>query len=105
MAKRIKIPTELNTVKIIEELLGLTESLLNANWHKIDRMRSGQDGKIAVSMSYRIEYQGNERALKATIAFGERVHDSRETVIDPNQTEMFAGTNGDETNGEEANEE
>jgi len=76
---------ETNDEQIIEGLEELTGELLRANWGAINRIREGQDGMIGVAMAYRIDYNGEERTLKATISFGKRIHESREKTIDPRQ--------------------
>jgi hypothetical protein len=82
MAKK----TENEGVKIIEGLLSLTKMLLNDHWTDIDELRD--DGKIGINVAYRIDYEGKERTLKATISFGKRVSDSREETLDPDQANL-----------------
>lgn len=80
--------------EIVRELVDLETTLLNAHWGEIDQMRAGQDGRIQLTVSHRIDYEGKERTLKTTLAFGKRVSDSRETVLDPDQSKLNLGDKG-----------
>jgi hypothetical protein len=87
MAKKL----DTNSAQIIEELLASTEALLNQHWKEIDELREDQDRRIGVTARFRIDYNGEERAIKTTLAWGLRYSDSRESTVDPRQPELGVG--------------
>ena len=71
---------------------------MTENWGEIERTRNerGNDGKIKLSISAHIDYNGAERTIKTGLAFGVRHKDARESVINPLQPDLDGiGDNGE----------
>jgi hypothetical protein len=82
---------------VIEECLKTTKDLMEEKWDQIASMKDDNEGRIKVTASYLISFKGNEQAVKTTLTYGLRVTESRESIINPDQLEMF---NGQEPPGE-----
>jgi hypothetical protein len=54
-------------------------------------MKDEQEGRIKISAAFLVSFRGNEQSVKTTLSYGRRVSDSRESIINPDQMEMFDG--------------
>jgi len=76
---------------IMKQCVSDFKQLLEANWDEIASMKDESEGRIKVGAAFLISFKGNEQAVKTTLTFGRRVSDSRESIINPDQLEMFNG--------------
>jgi hypothetical protein len=79
---------------IIEECMKSADDLLREGWDEIESMKEENDGRIKVSLAFLISYKGNEQAVKTTLTYGRKVTEMRESIINPDQLQMFEGPNG-----------
>jgi hypothetical protein len=85
---------------IISECIRSADDLLHESWDEIESMKEENDGRIKVSLAFLISYKGNEQAVKSTLTYGRKVTESRESIINPDQLQMFDGSSPQ--NGEPA---
>jgi|SRR5208282_4423203 len=84
---------------VITECASKAEELLREHWDEIQSIRhQNPKEKIKISIDYNLEYKGDEQILRTSIGFGIRKTDHRDSVINPNQLEIFG-------NGAEAPED
>jgi hypothetical protein len=57
-------------------------------------MRDEEEGRIKINAMFLISFRGNEQAVKTTLTYGRRVSESRESIVNSDQLEMFE--NGDQ---------
>jgi hypothetical protein len=70
--------------RCIADLKGLLEDC----WDQIASMKEESEGRIKVSAAFLISFKGNEQAVKTTLTFGRRVSESRESIVNPDQSEL-----------------
>lgn len=64
------------------------KGLLEDHWDQIASMKEESGGRIKVSAAFLISFKGNEQAVKTTLTFGQRVTESRESIINPDQIDL-----------------
>lgn len=88
----------------MEQCLADLKGLLVECWDQIASMKEESEGqRIKVSAAFLISFKGNEQAVKTTLTFGRRVSESRESIVNPDQTEL--PLNGDSSPEEAAQAE
>jgi hypothetical protein len=81
---------------IMKQCVADLKELLESNWDEIASMKDEQEGRIKVSAAFLISFRGNEQAVKTTLTYGRRISDARESIINPDQLEMFEGEPADD---------
>jgi hypothetical protein len=79
---------------IIKQCADNTAALLSVSWSKVEAFRSDDaNGKLSIAIEHKLSFRDNEQMVQTRIAFGKRFKDAVESVVNPDQTDMFR--NGD----------
>lgn len=75
---------------IIEQCADNTKSLLNANWDRIESFRNDDsNSRLTIAVEHKLSFRDNEQMVQTKIGFGKRCSDAMESVVNPDQMQMF----------------
>lgn len=80
---------------IIKQCGENTESLLNSNWDRVESFRNDDNGKLTISVEHKLSFRDNEQMVQTKVAFGKRFKDAMESVVNPDQMQMFGRDGAD----------